>query len=144
MIDPSLHDIANYCVRSHQLVAPPSALLAVCKHLIDSIGCALEASDASAVDVARRAAATARSDAPASVIASGIRSTPEFAAFANTVMIRYFDFNDTGIGGHPSDMAVAKAFSSLGPVSHAIVSAKRKIELLGKRSTFDFIEEAID
>jgi 2-methylcitrate dehydratase len=37
----------------------------------------------------------------------GHGTTPEYAAFANTVMVRYLDFNDTGIGGHPSDMIAA-------------------------------------
>ncbi len=107
MADPALHDIASYCLRSQNLEVPASAGRALCRHLIDSIGCALGAYDATTVDVARRIAATAQCSASASVIASGIRSTPEFATFANAAMIRYLDFNDTGIGGHPSDMIAA-------------------------------------
>jgi 2-methylcitrate dehydratase len=34
-------------------------------------------------------------------------TTPEYAAFANTAMVRFLDYNDTGIGGHPSDMIPA-------------------------------------
>ena len=30
-------------------------------------------------------------------------SSPDMAGFANSVMVRYLDYNDIGVGGHPSD-----------------------------------------
>ena len=30
-------------------------------------------------------------------------SSPDMAGFANSVMVRYLDYNDIGVGGHPSE-----------------------------------------
>ncbi len=38
------------------------------------------------------------------VIGSNVPAPAEEAAFLNTVMIRYLDFNDAWHAGHPSDM----------------------------------------
>jgi len=61
-----------------------------------------------AQDLARQSAATP----PATVLISGLQTSAEMATFANGVMIRYLDFNDsyvshTGGAGHPSDMLAA-------------------------------------
>lgn len=79
----------------------------VSRHLIDSFACAMGAISSRPASVARSLAATAMSSPGASVIGLQQQSTPEYAAFANTVMIRFLDYNDTGIGGHPSDMIPA-------------------------------------
>jgi 2-methylcitrate dehydratase len=47
---------------------------------------------------------------PARVLASTLRTAPDMAAFANTTMVRYLDYNDTFVSagaGHPSDMLPA-------------------------------------
>lgn len=106
-MDAPTRRMAEYAVGLRAEPPPPAAIRAVTRHLIDSIACALGALAAPPVGVARRIAATARSDFGASVIGSPARTTPEYAAFANTVMVRYLDYNDTGIGGHPSDMIPA-------------------------------------
>lgn len=56
--------------------------------------------------IARRLALRAAAPAGARVLGTAQRTLPELAAFANGVMGRYLDGNDTfpGGGGHPSDM----------------------------------------
>jgi 2-methylcitrate dehydratase len=76
----------------------------VTRHLIDSVACAFGALGARPARVARTIAGTASSSAGASVFGLAQPTTPEYATFANTVMVRYLDYNDTGNGGHPSDM----------------------------------------
>lgn len=75
--------------------------------LIDSLGCAMGAYGAEPAKVARKLAEGIYGcDMPATIIGSGYQSTPELATFANGIMIRYLDFNDSftiGGGGHPSD-----------------------------------------
>ncbi len=59
--------------------------------------------------IARAVAGRVRGDKTARVFGTLERTTPELAAFANGVMIRYLDLNDaTGSGGgHPSDAFAA-------------------------------------
>ena len=79
--------------------------------IIDTIGCALGGYAGKPAKIAREIAATVTSTRPATVIVSGQRSSPDLAAFANGVMIRFLDFNDgytsTGESGHPSDSIAA-------------------------------------
>jgi len=77
--------------------------------LVDSLGCAIAAIDSEPARIARRMAAMASGPLPATAIGMSEPTTPELAAFANTVMVRYLDCNDMyftarGGGGHPSDL----------------------------------------
>src|SRR5688572_15061461 len=50
-------------------------------------------------------AAETSSSRPATVIATGQKTSPDVATFANGISTRYLDYNDTYLGGgHPSDM----------------------------------------
>jgi 2-methylcitrate dehydratase len=90
--------------------------------LVDSVGCALGAYDGEPSVVAQQMARAASGKPPARVLLSGDVTSPEMAAFANTMMVRYLDFNDTYFaaqGGHPSDtigamLAVAGAWELSG------------------------------
>ena len=83
------------------------------RRLVDSLGCMIGAVSATPAVIARALAAEERGDFEASVLGlSGGASTAQSAVFANTVMVRYLDFNDTyfgprGGGGHPSDLIPA-------------------------------------
>lgn len=106
-MDTTSRAIAEYAVSMQQAPLPAGSADAVTRHLIDSIACAFGALEARPAQVARAIAGTATSSAGASVFGLAQPTTPEYAAFANTVMIRYLDYNDTGNGGHPSDMMSA-------------------------------------
>ncbi len=82
--------------------------------IIDTLGCALGGYTSEPSKIARALAATVTSRHPATIFGSGQTTSPELAAFANGVMIRYLDFNDgyTGkLSGHPSD-SIAAVLSS--------------------------------
>ncbi|MBI2295946.1 MAG: MmgE/PrpD family protein [Betaproteobacteria bacterium] len=79
--------------------------------IVDTLGCALGGFESEPSRIARDVAGMVTSTRPATVLVSGQRTSPELAAFANGVMIRFLDFNDgytsTGESGHPSDSIAA-------------------------------------
>ena len=89
---------------------PAEAVHGMKVRLIDTIGCAIGGRDGEPVAVARVLAREAVGATPGRVWFSGERTTPELAVFANELMVRYLDFNDTYFameGGHPSDTIAA-------------------------------------
>jgi 2-methylcitrate dehydratase len=79
------------------------------RRLVDSLGCMIGAARAEPAVIARSLAAGERGNLAASVLGLRTASSLAGAVFANTVMVRYLDFNDTyfgprGGGGHPSDL----------------------------------------
>ena len=111
------------------------------RRLVDSLGCAIGAIDSRPAEIARSLARDVTGTLSATVIGLPQRSSVEMAAFTNTVMVRYFDFNDMyfsprGGGGHPSDLiptalAVGQALGSNGlDVAHSIVIGYEVVGML--------------
>ena len=83
------------------------AMHAAKRHLIDSLGCAMGGYVSEPAAIARRVAPRWDGAPSARLLGEGRPTTPEAAAFANSVMIRFLDANDTYIArgsGHPSDL----------------------------------------
>jgi 2-methylcitrate dehydratase len=143
--DKPTRQMAKYAVGLDFNSISRSAVESTIRHLLDSIGCALGAQSSRPAAVARRVAATVSSNAGASVFGLNTKTAPEFAAFANAVMIRYLDYNDTGIGGHPSDMipsilALAEPIHASGQkvikaifAAYEVVACLRRAGLYGNR-----------
>ena len=99
---------------------PDEVVHEVKRRLIDSIGCVLGAFNSEPAKIARKIAGTVKGGA--AVLGSNIKTTPDLAAFANGVAIRYLDYNDTYLSkepAHPSDnisacLAVAEAENKTG------------------------------
>ncbi len=100
--------------------------------VLDSLGCAMGGYYSDPGEIARRMAAMYSNTFPARVLGSGQVTSPDMTAFANTIMVRYLDCNDTDAslgGGHPSDilsavLAVAEPMHSTGKdVILAVVAA---------------------
>src|SRR5581483_8605184 len=77
--------------------------------VVDAIGCAVGAIDSAPARISREIARGVSGELSATAIGLPKRTTAEMAAFANTAMVRYLDFNDMyfapkGGGGHPSDL----------------------------------------
>ncbi|WP_052457108.1 MULTISPECIES: MmgE/PrpD family protein [unclassified Streptomyces] len=78
--------------------------------IVDSVACAVVGSLAESARIAVESVRGVHSDRPATVFGAGLSTTPELAAFANTSMVRAYDWNDGMLaqgGGHPSDMIPA-------------------------------------
>jgi 2-methylcitrate dehydratase len=81
------------------------------RRIVDTLGCGYGGYYTDTAAIGRELAAEHSGPRLAHILGRGLRSTPEMAAFANAVMIRYLDFNDVNkalrMGGHPSDMIPA-------------------------------------
>src|SRR5215467_14174085 len=104
------------------------ALHAAKRHLIDSLGCAMGGYTSEPATIARRMAPAWSGTPSARLLGDGTSTTLEAAAFANSVMIRFLDANDTYIArgsGHPSDMlgALLAAAEAAGASGQALLLA---------------------
>jgi 2-methylcitrate dehydratase len=102
---------ADYAAALRYEDLTPEAVHEAKRRLLDSLGCAMGALHSEPATIARDLAKTATSSThPAIVIGTGHKSTPELAAFANGVLFRYLDYNDTYLSkepAHPSDNLAA-------------------------------------
>ena len=123
--DAPTRQLADYAVGLKYEGIPRAAIRAIVQRLLDSVGCAFGAMDLNPARIARTISETVGDDSGASVIGSRNKTAPEYAAFSNTVMVRYLDFNDTGIGGHPSDMipAILALAETQGASGRAVIKA---------------------
>src|SRR5215470_15843345 len=106
-MDRPTETLARYVTSLRYGDLSPSAVKEAKRHVIDSLGCAIGGSGSEPALIARRVAPAAAGGPSARVLGEGRPTTPEAAAFANSVMIRFLDANDTYIArgsGHPSDM----------------------------------------
>ncbi len=84
---------------------PPDILRHARRSLVDALGCAFGGADCDAARIGRGIAGCAVPLRHAgAIIGSNVEAPAEEAAFINTVMIRYLDFNDAWHAGHPSDI----------------------------------------
>lgn len=119
-MDRTLEIISEYAASLSFKDLPESTIRAVEHRVIDSIGCALGAYLAEPCKIARRLCYPTGSPLKARVIGSLTKTTPEMAAFANSIMVRYLDFNDSlrvKDAGHPSDSIPAVV--AVGEALHA-------------------------
>jgi 2-methylcitrate dehydratase len=80
--------------------------------ILDTFGCAFGGYMAGPSKIAMKLAGDVSARQSATVLFSGIRTSPDLAVFTNGVMIRYLDFNDAFVSlthgaGHPSDTIAA-------------------------------------
>ncbi|MBM3942972.1 MAG: MmgE/PrpD family protein [SAR202 cluster bacterium] len=88
----------------------PQVVHQVKRTLADTLGCAMGGFTAEPSKIARRLAGLVGSAVPARILGTEDYSSPDMAGFANGVMVRYLDCNDSYFspgGGHPSDMIPA-------------------------------------
>ncbi|SEO04983.1 MULTISPECIES: MmgE/PrpD family protein [unclassified Pseudomonas] len=113
--------LAEYAHKFRHQCLPEEITALVRQRFIDSLACILGAYGAGPVNAAVCYAA-ANSAKSSSVFGTTIQTTPEIAAFANGVMVRFLDYNDGYMGlepGHPSDnipacLALAQAEGATG------------------------------
>ena len=109
-MDRTTELISAYAVSLDYSDLPPATVQETKRRIIDSLGCAMGGFSSEPAGIARRLASVTSSTFASRVLGSGDLTSPEMAAFANTVMVRYLDYNDTFVSpgaGHPSDMLPA-------------------------------------
>ncbi len=94
-------------VEAGRATPPGDALHAAKRMLLDSVGCALGSYREQVPTIIRRISGRRPAPSGARVFGRDGRLQPDAAVFANSVMIRFLDYNDTygstvGVG-HPSD-----------------------------------------
>ena len=96
----------------------PTVVEQVKRTMIDTVGCAIGGFDSEPAAIARSMAEGVRGGLASRVLGTGIDTTPDLAAFANGVAVRYLDCNDSYFspgGGHPSDM-ISAVLAMAGPL----------------------------
>ena len=99
--------LSEYATRVSWDRLPVEAVHEVKRRTLDSIGVAIAAYDDDAPSAARAYASGLTHPDGATVWGLGAKVVPEAAAFANGVMVRYLDYNDTYLSLeplHPSDV----------------------------------------
>jgi 2-methylcitrate dehydratase len=121
--------------------------------ILDTIGCAFGGYTAGPSKIAIKLASDVTSKHGATVLLNGTATSPDLAAFANGVMIRYLDFNDAFVSlthgaGHPSDTiaALLPAAELTGRSGRDLITATvLAYEVFGKiADVFDYLGNGID
>jgi 2-methylcitrate dehydratase len=104
-VDTTIERIAAYAQALTFESLPREAVHETRRRIIDALGCGLGAYDDEPCRMARKLASRVKVESGARILGTLHRTLPELATFANGVMTRYLDGNDTlpGGGGHPSD-----------------------------------------
>jgi 2-methylcitrate dehydratase len=104
-MDSMTRQIAAYACEPTPDIFPDAIVSGARRVLLDSMGCALGGIGSEPVAIARKLVlGGAPSAYPGRVLGSNARASGESAAFINSAMIRYLDFNDIHHGSHPSEM----------------------------------------
>ena len=109
-MDSMIEQLAEFAAGLRYQDLTPEAVHECKRRLIDTLGCLAGGFAARPSVIARALARRARGAPSARILGTQERSTPELAAFANGVAMRYLDFNDATFGksaGHPSDIFAA-------------------------------------
>jgi 2-methylcitrate dehydratase len=109
-MDHTAELLSTYACRLTYQDLPPEVVHQVKRTLVDTFGCALGAFSAEPSTIARRLASRVTSSMLSRILGTKDDSAPDMAGFANGVMVRYLDCNDSYFspgGGHPSDMVPA-------------------------------------
>lgn len=124
-MDRLLDQLTGYAMELSYRDLPQEVVERAKQTILDTFGCALGAAPYAPATIARAMASEITSATPSTVMVGGQKTSPDMAAFANGVMIRYLDYNDTYTGRgtcHPSDMlapalACVEALGGNGPAT---------------------------
>ena len=107
MAKTTCEQLAQWAMAASWESVRPEAAERIKLHLLDALGCAVGALRTKPIDAIRREQAMAGVGGECTQIADGNRTSPEYAAFYNSALVRYLDFMDTyvapGEACHPSD-----------------------------------------
>ena len=127
-MDHTTELLSTYACRLTYQDLPPEVVHQVKRTMVDTVGCALGGFHAEPSMIARRLASRITSSTPSRILGTREDSAPDMAGFANGVMVRYLDCNDSYFspgGGHPSDMipAILAMADPLGCDGQTVITA---------------------
>jgi 2-methylcitrate dehydratase len=104
--------LARYATGLRYEDLPEDVIRIAKRSILDTFGCAFGGVTAGPSKIAIKLANDVSAKQGATILFSGVRTSPDLAIFANGVMIRYLDFNDAFVSlthgaGHPSDTIAA-------------------------------------
>src|SRR6185437_10637134 len=103
-MDSLTHQISAFATSLRFQDLSNATVVATKQRVVDTLACMLGARDCDAVRISRALSEGAVPKRwPGRVVSHPDRATSESAAFSNSLMGRYLDYNDTGPGSHPSD-----------------------------------------
>jgi 2-methylcitrate dehydratase len=94
---------ARYALTLNYDLLPPEVVHQAKRCLLDALGCAIGAFDASGRSICEALVDELGGPEEATVFGSGQRTSALNATLANSFLVRYLDYNDYGGGGHNSD-----------------------------------------
>jgi 2-methylcitrate dehydratase len=106
-MDRKTEQLVDYALGVSFEAMDPNVVRETKARILDALGCVAGAAHHPVSEKVCRLAARYTMDRNATVFATGDKSAPEMAAFANSVMIRVLDLSDAyrvKSGGHPSDL----------------------------------------
>lgn len=109
-MDRTTETLSSYACNLTYEDLPPAVTHQVKRTVADTLGCAMGGYLSEPAKVARKLAGEVTSRTPARILGTNDCSSLDLAGFANGVMVRYLDCNDSYFspgGGHPSDMIPA-------------------------------------
>jgi 2-methylcitrate dehydratase len=145
--------LARYATELNYEDLPEDIVRIAKRSILDAFGCAFGGYTAGPSQIAVKLASEVNAKRGTTVLCSGIKSSPDLAAFANGVMIRYLDFNDAFVSfshgaGHPSDtIAALLAAAELTERSgrDLITATVLSYEVFCKiADTFDYLGSGVD
>jgi 2-methylcitrate dehydratase len=145
--------LARYATGLNYEDLPQDIVRTAKRAILDTFGCAFGGYTAGPSQIAIKLASEVNAKRAATVLCGGIKTSPDLAAFANGVMIRYLDFNDSFVSfthgaGHPSDtIAALLAAAELTERSgrDLITATVLSYEVFGKiADTFDYLGSGVD
>ena len=109
-MDRTTEMLSSYACNLSYEDLPPEVIHQVKRTVADTLGCAVGGYLSEPAKVARKLAGEITSSTPSRILGTNDYSSLDMAGFANGVMVRYLDCNDSYFspgGGHPSDMIPA-------------------------------------
>ena len=109
-MDRTTEMLSSYACNLSYEDLPPEVIHQVKRTVADTLGCAIGGYLSEPAKVARKLAGDINSGTPSRILGTNDCSSLDMAGFANGVMVRYLDCNDSYFspgGGHPSDMIPA-------------------------------------
>ena len=127
-MDRTTELLSSYSCRLSYEDLGPKVVHQVKRTMVDTLGCAMGGYLSEPSKIARNIAAGTTSTRPSRVLGAPTHTSPDLAGFANGVMVRYLDCNDSYFspgGGHPSDMipAVLALADPMGSDGRTVITA---------------------